>query len=393
MKPPYTKQTLIYILIFFSISFTSASMESGYYFLIPFLEGIGADAGALGGLVMGICYGVSLLLRPFVPFAERIAGRENVIRIGVFSFFISAAGIALFARTPQSVIACRAIAGIGMGFVTIMLQSYEYQLLPDAVRGRCVALITVAYSLPTLIVVPPMEYLIRNGYYSLYVQTFPVIAAAGCLAVMKLPKTQRDDSLIQNAPREKASYIGLLRSRQVLFFAASAALFAFTDAGQQRFVQLAGERGLAASYFFSVSACAAMIFRLSCGRLVDKLPRKVYAPASTIVTAGMMVAMTFAESRGVFIFCGFAFGLAMGFGYPAFMCLALDIGGRRSAVTTLAVVFGFTYSLQSFACPLALQLAIGLAGNVTWAYRTMYGAVVLFASVILYYSPRIYRDL
>ena len=286
MNAPYTKQVLTYILIFFSITFTSASMESGYYFLIPFLEGVGADVGTLGGLVMGACYGVSLVLRPLVPFFERFAGKEAVIRTGFFAFFVSACGIALFARTPEGVIICRAIAGIGMGVVTIILQSYEYQLLPAEVRGRCVSLITVAYSLPALIVVPPMEYLIRNGYYNLYAMTFPFIAALGLYTVMKLPKTKSSKAPAKDGkPKEKVSYLWLVRSPQVLFFAASAALFAFSDAAQLRFVQLAGERGLAASYFFSVSACTAMIFRLSCGKLVDKLPRKVCAPATTLLTA------------------------------------------------------------------------------------------------------------
>ena len=393
MGSVYTKQIIRYILIFFAVTFTSASMESGYYFLIPFLEGIGSEVGTLGGLVMGVCYGVSFLLRPLVPFAARFIGNEKVIRAGFFCFFISACGIALFARTPEGVIVCRAIAGIGMGVVTIILQSYEYQLLPADVRGRCVSLITVAYSLPALIVVPPMEYLVRNGHYNLYAATFPFIAAAGLFAVMKLPKTKGGGAPQKSEPKEKVSYLWLARSPQVLFFAASAALFAFSDAAQLRFVQLAGERGLAASYFFSVSACTAMIFRLSCGKLVDKLPRKVCAPATTLLTAGMMFAMTFATGPRAFMFCGFVFGLGMGFGYPAFMCLTLDIGGRRSAVTTLAVVFGFIYSLQSFLCPIIIQQAINLTGSVTWSYRLIYGAVVALAAVIVYYSPKVYKDL
>ena len=45
MGSVYTKQIIRYILIFFAVTFTSASMESGYYFLIPFLEGIGSEVG------------------------------------------------------------------------------------------------------------------------------------------------------------------------------------------------------------------------------------------------------------------------------------------------------------------------------------------------------------
>lgn len=62
LKPEYR-----YILIFFSITFISASMESGYYFLLPYLEGRKIAIGALGGVAMGICYGVSFFFTAFYP--------------------------------------------------------------------------------------------------------------------------------------------------------------------------------------------------------------------------------------------------------------------------------------------------------------------------------------
>lgn len=391
MDAPYTKQILVYILIFFFVTFTTASMESGYYLIIPYLEGIGADVGSLGGILMGICYGISFILRPFVPYAERLIGRERLLRFSYGCFFISAAGTALFARTAESAAAWRALSGFGFAVVTIALQGYEYQLLPEAVRGRCLSLITVAYSLPAFAVVPTMEYLIGHGYYAAYIFAFPAIAAAGFFAVLKLPKA--DDAPRRTTESAPLSYLALLRSPQPLFFALCTALFAFADAGQLRFVQLAGERGIAASYFFSTSACTAMIFRLLCGRLVDRLPRKIFAPASAAVTSAMMFALTFATERTAFIFCGFIFGVAMGFGYPAFMCLTIDIGGRRSSVTALAALFGFIYSMQYFVSPVLMEHAIDLTGSVTWAYRAIYGAIFPAAAATLYFSPKIYRDL
>lgn len=385
----YTTKTLIFIFIFFAITFTSASMESGYYFLLPYLEGVGIEIGTLGGLVMGLCYAVSFTLRPFVPYASKRLGRQAIIRFGYVCYIISALGLALFARSALSAVLWRTLAGLGMGVVSIIVQSYEYQLLPEAVRGRCVSLITIAYSLPSLLVVPTMEMLLKQQLYSFYIFTFPLIAALGLFAVMKLPEAD-DISIKRNI--ENVSYISLLKSPQIIFFAMSVALFAFSDAGQLRFVQLAEERGITASYFFSVSALIAMLFRLFCGKLVDKLPRKVCAPISTLIVASMIFVMTFATGRLCFIVCGIIFGLAMGFGYPVFMCLTLDLGGRRSAVLTLAVIFGFTYNTQFFLAPIALQYILNITGDATTAFRLLYGIIMLLSIIVIYFSPRMYKE-
>lgn len=389
MKGIYTRKILFFIFIFFAITFTSASMESGYYFLLPYLDGIGINVGTLGGLIMGLCYAVSFTLRPFVPYASNCLGRQNIIRFGYVCYIISALGLALFAKTALSAVFWRTLAGLGMGVVSIIVQSYEYQLLPEAVRGRCVSLITIAYSLPSLLVVPALEMLLKNQLYHLYIFTFPIIAALGLFVVMNLPET--DDTNIRRNT-ENVSYIKLLKSPQIIFFAISVALFAFSDAGQLRFVQLAKERGITASYFFSVSALIAMLFRLLCGKLVDKLPRKICAPVSTCIVASMIFVMTFATGRLCFIICGVIFGLAMGFGYPAFMCLTLDLGGRRSAVLTLAVIFGFTYNTQFFLAPIALQHVLNITGDATTAFRILYGVVALLSIIVIYLSPKMYKE-
>lgn len=367
-------------------------MESGYYFLLPYLEGIGVDIGALGGLIMGLCYAVSFTLRPLVPYASKRLGRQIIIRFGYICYIVSALGLALFAKTALSATMWRTLAGLGMGVVSIIVQSYEYQLLPEAVRGRCVSLITIAYSLPSLIVVPAMEMLLKSHLYYFYIFTFPLIAALGFFAVLNLPQTDNCTGSDIKTNTENISYIKLLREPQILFFTMSVALFAFSDAGQLRFVQLAEERGIAASYFFSVSALIAMLFRLFCGKLVDKLPRKICAPISTLIVASMIFVMTFATGRLWFIICGIIFGFAMGFGYPAFMCLTLDIGGRRSAVLTLAVIFGFTYNTQFFLAPIILQYVLNITGDVTTAFRILYGAVMIFSASVIYFSPKIYKE-
>ena len=59
---------------FLGITFIIATMEGGYYFLLPYLQGRGVQIGSMGGLMMGICYAGSILGKPIVPMIENIFG-------------------------------------------------------------------------------------------------------------------------------------------------------------------------------------------------------------------------------------------------------------------------------------------------------------------------------
>lgn len=379
-----------YIFIFFSITFISASMESGYYFLLPYLEGRGIPLGALGGVAMGICYGISFFIRPFVPFFEQRLGNDKMLLGGYACFFISAAGIALFAKEIFSVIIWRGITGLGLSMVGVSLTAYERQFIPENIRGRSIALITTAYSLPSLIIVPAMELLITKELYLCYIFFFPLLVAAGTVVIRKLPKIEERGTAAEANDMPAISYISLLRKPQISLFAVSAALFALTDAGQLTFVQLTGELGLTASYFFSVSAGTALLFRILCGKLIDMLPRKICASGATAITAAMMFIMTTASTASSLMLYGFIFGIGMGFGYPAFMCLILDLGGK-AYVTRLAVVFGLIYSGFFFLTPVIMEFFINIMGSAALAYKVIYGSVFLAAAITVPVGAKVYR--
>lgn len=378
-----------FVPLFFAITFTGASMESGYYFLLPYLEGIGIAVGAFGGIAMGICYGVSLCVRPFTHLVEQGIGNYRMLVTGYASFFVSAAGVALFAHSMPAVIFWRAFAGFGLVFIGVSLTAYEREYIPENVRGRSIALITTAYSLPSLILVPPIERLVANGFYFTYIIFFPFLVAFCSLIITRLPKLGKTERYAEGGI--EVSYFSLLNNKPRLFLVASMALFAFTDAAQLTFVRLAKELGLTASYFFSVSAGTILVFRVLCGKLIDVLPRRICAPACTAVTAAALFFMTTASSDMELMFYGFIFGIAMGFGYPAFTCLVLDLGGR-AYVTRLAIVTGLFYSGLFFVTPIIIEFFIGATHSAAAAYRLVYCCVFLASAVIIPMSAKIYND-
>lgn len=382
-----------YILIFFSITFISAAMESGYYFLLPYLEGQGIAIGTLGGLAMGICYGVSLTARPFVPILERYCFYNKILLLGYAFFFLSAMGIALFTDTLYSAIIWRGFAGLGLSLVGVSLTAYERHFIPEEIRGQSIAFITIAYSLPSLVIVPPMEWLVTNKMYTCYIFSFPVMLLVGTAIISKLPKLKAPPIYAPSKTEAESNlkiYIKLLKNRSVLLFITVSALFALTDAGQLVFVQLASEKGVAASYFFSISAGTALFLRFLCGKVLDMIPRRVYAVGAGAITAAMMLSATFASTPLAFMLCGLVFGVGMGFGYPMLMCLVLDLGGEKYT-TRLAVVFGLIYSGSFFVAPVLIEFTATLVGTATAAYRIIYGMIFIASLTLTLRSIKKYK--
>ena len=173
-------------------------------------------------------------------------------------------------------------------------------------------------------------------------------------------------------------------------FITVSALFALTDAGQLVFVQLASEKGVAASYFFSISAGTALFLRFLCGKVLDMIPRRVYAVGAGAITAAMMLSATFASTPLAFMLCGLVFGVGMGFGYPMLMCLVLDLGGEKYT-TRLAVVFGLIYSGSFFVAPVLIEFTATLAGTATAAYRIIYGMIFVASLTLTLRSIKKYK--
>ena len=212
---------------------------------------------------------------------------NKILLLGYAFFFLSAMGIALFTDTLYSAIIWRGFAGLGLSLVGVSLTAYERHFIPEEIRGQSIAFITIAYSLPSLVIVPPMEWLITNKMYTCYIFSFPVMLLVGTAIISKLPKLKAPPIYAPSKTEAESNlkiYIKLLKNRSVLLFITVSALFALTDAGQLVFVQLASEKGVAASYFFSISAGTALFLRFLCGKVLDMIPRRVYAVGAGAIT-------------------------------------------------------------------------------------------------------------
>ena len=379
--------TYRYVFIFFFITFVGAAIESGSYFLLPYLTGIGVPVGHLGGLIMGICYGVSFLIRPLAPHLENRAGLKKMLCGGYFCYFVSTLGLAFFANKAIFVLLWRSLTGLGFSLVGVSLLGYQTRFIPENKRGYSVALITTAYSLPSLVLVPALEYLIKNSYLRTYIIFFPVLVTIGFAAVMKLPAISiiKDDPGIKETHKtynHLSSYADLMKRPGVIVFICSVALFAITDAGQLTFILLADELNIPASYFFSVSAVVALIFRITCGRILDFLPRNLCTLGAIVLTSSALFLITCTKNPTQLMGCGAVYGIGMGVGFPALMCIMLDIGGEFY-VTRLAVIFGLIYSGMFFLVPIIIGFVFAVLGSAVLTYQIIY-AIIFSISLLIF---------
>lgn len=375
------------VFLFFCITFIGASIESGSYFLLPYLNAIGMPVNHLGGLMMGICYGVAFFVRPLAPHLENRIGLKKMLWGGYLCYLTSTLGLAIFANKTIFVLLWRSLLGVGFSFVGVALLGYQTHFIPENIRGYSLALITTAYSLPSLALVPALEFLVRNSHPRIYIIFFPILVIIGFLALMKLPsvsiiKENSDSKEAQTTYKGFTSYVNLMKKPGVIVFICSVALFALTDAGQLTFVLLSDELNIPASYFFSVSAVVALIFRITCGKILDFLPRNLCTLGAIVLTSSSMFLITCTQNSTQLMACGAVYGIGMGIGFPALMCIMLDIGGEFY-VTRLAVIFGLIYSGMFFLVPIIIGFVFAVLGSAVLTYQIIY-AIIFSISLLIF---------
>ena len=380
---------------FLGITFIIATMEGGYYFLLPYLQGRGVQIGSMGGLMMGICYAGSILGKPIVPIIENIFGLKKLIYTGLIFFLASSLGIAFAISSPALILFWRVLTGFGLSLVGISLMTYQTQIISEHVRGRDFAFIATAYNLPPLTLMPLLEYCLNRGHYMTYALIFPVIVLTGIYITYKLPdisESRKEAAALEKSAENEASppsYKQIFTSPVLILFMLSVAAFALSDAGQLTFVLLAKEKGVAASWFFASASAIALLLRTVGGSILDKVPRKIFACVTACITTAGILLATVSSTPLHFILIGLFYGVGMGLGFPAFMCLIGDLG-KNGLQSRLMVLFGFIYSACYFIGPTVTEYVINITGAVT-AYRITFTALLLFALAVTYFNLRLHK--
>lgn len=377
-----------------AITFATSSLDKAYYYLLPYLVGRNVPVGVWGGVIVSITYAVSLLIRPFIPLLEEKVKIKNILMAGVVFILTASLGLAFVINSASQVIFWRVLHGIGTGFIWIMLINYQSALIPIESRGKEFAFISMAYNLPPIVFTPFLELLQMKGYFFLYALSLPIMAGVAILLVYRLPDisgwhAQNAAPAHGNDHKKSVSYMKLLKNPIISIFLASSVIFGLGDAAQVTFVLLAKEKGVPASWFFFSASALAVLLKLFAGSLLDRVPRKLFAQAATLMVCLCFIMASFSHGAATFTACGLMYGLGMGLGYPVFICLVSDLGSG-GAQSRLMVLFGSLYSACYFVMPIFIERVSALFSP-TFAYRFSFLVLAFLTLAVYFLSNRIYR--
>ena len=344
------------LLHLFCLTTAGASVEMAFYLFAPYLRATGSPHMEALGWILGICYGFSACLRPLAgQLVERVGSRRTLC-LGYGLVLGGAATVALGARFLPALLAGRALLGMGYSLTIVSSTTYQIAAVPPEALGRTLSLTAVGYTVPTLLVLPALEGLLRGGHTGLFLLFPPLFAGGALFLAWRLPPGEPPRAR-DAAPGTPFRDILKAPAFRTLFLAV--VVFALTDAATMQISALALSKDLVASWFFLSQSLVALGTRLLALGFIDRFPRRRLVVLATGLSAGGLVLGTFAEGPRLFLAAGAVFGLGMGFGFPALMALIGDVAEPKLR-PRVSALFWLFYSACFFVAPILIARGASL---------------------------------
>lgn len=312
----------------FLVTFFINSLASVFYLFPPVLQQWGISLSLIGWL-MSMGGAGSLLSRPFGSYLTEKMGLKRGILI-MCLVMIAVTVPLIWMRTFVPLLIIRLAVGFIFGMAIVVIMAYQALVIPLEKRGSIYAWLGVAYVLPQVIVIPPAEYAVSNGWINLYLAMVPAFALLTLVFALFLPDTALSPGghSTPGAAREqkwgKWREIRAIRGFWLLLFGTIA--FAIESGSTLMFMPAyIKSRDMIASAFMVVNGSTALLWRIAAYRLMDTLNRR---RAMGVILAGMGCSLIFicsADSNIALMAGGFLFGTFMGIGFPVVMALVPDI--------------------------------------------------------------------
>ncbi len=367
------------LILLFLTNFGLMGISNTYYMLAPYLKDLGVSDPATIGWVLGMYYGANTLSRPLVGWlVEKFTFRTSLLGGGL-TVFLTTAGLALAGDSVPGILFWRALTGLASSLYIVALTTYQTLAVPRERLGSSFALVSAGSIAPLISFVPLSEWLLHSGNGLLYIW-LPPATALFCLALSIGFPLEENEALRKSRDR-RGSYRELfaLPAARILFL--SQTLFSLTDAAMLSLALLASDLGLVTSAFISANAAVSIALRVTCFRLLDRLPRMKIASLTLGLTSLALLLGSFAGSNLAFLLCGALFGVGMGIGFPLHLALIGDVSPPHLRAKTTSMVW-FFMSLCFFVSPLIIGYLSDVIG-IGKAFRT-FALPLLIAAPIMH---------
>lgn len=366
------------LMLLFLTNFGLMGISNTYYMLAPYLRRLGVSSPATIGWVLGMYYGANTFSRPLVGwFVERFSFRTSLLGGGL-AVLASTAGLALAGASVPGILFWRALTGLASSLYIVALTTYQTLAVPEERMGSSFALVSAGSIAPLITFVPLSEWILYGGNNLLYIW-LPPATALFCL-ILSVSFPLDEGGRLKEAKDRRGTYRELfaLPAARTLFL--SQTLFSLTDAAMLSLALLAGALGLVTSSFISANAAVSILIRLTCFRLLDRIPRMKMAALTLGFTSLALILATFAQSNLAFMLCGSLFGVGMGFGFPLHLALIGDVSPPHLRAKTTSMVW-FFMSACFFVSPLLIGYLTDLIG-VPGAFRSFSIPLLIAAPLI-----------
>ena len=360
---------------FFVFGFSNVS-----YFLPVYYSQIGMKSGDASGWLVAAFYIMSVISRPFLANIVENWGFKRVFIVAGVLSVLSSAGVLLSGIHFWPGFLSRALLGVASSIFLIGLATYQAVAFDEEERGRAFSLIMAGGLAPMMTIVPFADWLLLHQHNGLYI-LMPLLVCLG--AAIITPSIPGIESVHRHRTTKKSGqglFAGLSDCLKIPHFRLallSLFLFSISDAAAAFMAPMTRHYGLMASLFLSANAVVGVLVRLSCGKLLDRIPRNKLAPAAIIITAGTLFLATINPTPQSLIILGLIFGVGMGLGFPLHLALISDyvpIGLQPQAVSLSWFLMGVNFA--------AVSLMMGWLGDIfgpVLVFRIITGLVVLGA--------------
>jgi MFS family permease len=319
------------------------------YLLIPvlplYLDEVAGATTTQVGLLVGVLTFASFLLRPFVGLKADALGRKPFL-LGGSTIFIVASLLYIPARSVWTLPFVLALTGAGVACFHTASLTFIGDIAPVAQRGKSQAWFQTSFNLAVMTAPPLGVFLMdRLGYNSVFIAA----SAAGALSLAVslfvkehwLPRVAR--------PGLKARIADIRR----LIVLVSVAIFAGTATlgTVEAFIGLFAESEDISHFalFFTISGAVLILMRLTSGKLIDTVGRRLTGFLALILLAAAMFILAVTGSFPVLCLSAIVWGVGFAFCSPSLSAMLMDrvpseeLGSAFGVYTTAfegGIVFG-----------------------------------------------------
>jgi MFS family permease len=365
------------------IHLTAMGCFGVYYFLPRFIRFTGGDEFMIG-LVMGAPAAAALLFRlPTGGWVDRL-GRRPMVITGLALFTVAnflpvfASGAGLF------LILARAASGASMILYFTAIVTYVAEKAPEGRRSEAIALYGAAGFIAQALSPWMCEQLLEVLPFEMMTRFRIVFALAGVFTLFALVFSllMEHDDHHEEKHMDPDPWHQVMRSPTLLYILIPSVAFGIGYTSIFSFITDFTEiHSLGpTSYFFISYSLTVVSLRLTTGKMLDRLDRRMITTASLlIIVVGLLLASSPGGTASL-VLVGILTGTGHSFIFPALSTLTFDSSPARNRGTSMALyMLGFDVSTMAMS-PLLGKVAEH------WDYFAMFrvAAWMLLAGTLIY---------